>query len=115
LSRLSRNGQSAPTIERHRRSAASHLQVASYTAHAWHSRPGGRGRKVRDAGGGRVQVPAYVEYERATSVEHALTLLARFGPESRILAGGHSLIPMTKLCPPARMRDSGPNRASSRA
>jgi aerobic carbon-monoxide dehydrogenase medium subunit len=44
-----------------------------------------------------VQVPAYVEYERASSVEHALTLLARFGPESRILAGGHSLIPMMKL------------------
>lgn len=44
-----------------------------------------------------MQVPAYVEYERATSVEHALNLLARFGPESRILAGGHSLIPMMKL------------------
>jgi carbon-monoxide dehydrogenase medium subunit len=44
-----------------------------------------------------VQVPAYVEYEKATSVEHALTLLARFGPEARILAGGHSLIPMMKL------------------
>src|SRR5580693_313382 len=46
---------------------------------------------------GRVQVPAYVEYERATSVEHALALLTRFGPEARILAGGHSLIPMMKL------------------
>jgi aerobic carbon-monoxide dehydrogenase medium subunit len=45
----------------------------------------------------RVQVPAHVEYEKATSVEHALTLLARFGPEARILAGGHSLIPMMKL------------------
>jgi carbon-monoxide dehydrogenase medium subunit len=44
-----------------------------------------------------MQVPAYVEYERATSVEHALALLARFGPESRVLAGGHSLIPMMKL------------------
>jgi aerobic carbon-monoxide dehydrogenase medium subunit len=44
-----------------------------------------------------VQVPAYVEYERATTVEHALALLARFGPEARILAGGHSLIPMMKL------------------
>jgi len=44
-----------------------------------------------------VQVPAYVEYEKASSVEHALMLLARFGPESRILAGGHSLIPMMKL------------------
>jgi carbon-monoxide dehydrogenase medium subunit len=45
----------------------------------------------------RVQVPAHVEYEKATSVQHALTLLARFGPESRVLAGGHSLIPMMKL------------------
>jgi aerobic carbon-monoxide dehydrogenase medium subunit len=44
-----------------------------------------------------LQVPAYVEYERASSVEHALALLARFGPEARILAGGHSLIPMMKL------------------
>ena len=44
-----------------------------------------------------MQVPAYVEYEKATSVEHALRLLARFGPEARILAGGHSLIPMMKL------------------
>ena len=44
-----------------------------------------------------MQVPAHVEYEKATSVEHALALLARFGPESRILAGGHSLIPMMKL------------------
>jgi carbon-monoxide dehydrogenase medium subunit len=44
-----------------------------------------------------MQVPAYVEYEKATSIEHALTLLARFGPEARVLAGGHSLIPMMKL------------------
>jgi carbon-monoxide dehydrogenase medium subunit len=44
-----------------------------------------------------VQVPAHVEYEKAASVEHALGLLARFGPEASILAGGHSLIPMMKL------------------
>jgi len=44
-----------------------------------------------------MQVPAYVEYERATSVDNALALLARFGPEARVLAGGHSLIPMMKL------------------
>jgi carbon-monoxide dehydrogenase medium subunit len=44
-----------------------------------------------------VQVPAYVEYEKAASVEHAIALLTRFGPEARILAGGHSLIPMMKL------------------
>jgi carbon-monoxide dehydrogenase medium subunit len=44
-----------------------------------------------------MQVPAHVEYEKAASVEHALELLARYGPEARILAGGHSLIPMMKL------------------
>jgi carbon-monoxide dehydrogenase medium subunit len=44
-----------------------------------------------------VQVPAPFEYERATSVEHALDLLARLGPDARLLAGGHSLLPMMKL------------------
>jgi aerobic carbon-monoxide dehydrogenase medium subunit len=44
-----------------------------------------------------MQVPANFEYERATSVDHALALLAKSGPEARILAGGHSLIPMMKL------------------
>jgi aerobic carbon-monoxide dehydrogenase medium subunit len=42
-----------------------------------------------------MQVPSQVEYERATSVDHALTLLSR--PDTRVLAGGHSLIPMMKL------------------
>jgi carbon-monoxide dehydrogenase medium subunit len=42
-----------------------------------------------------MQVPSQVEYERATSVEHALSLLSR--PETRVVAGGHSLIPMMKL------------------
>src|SRR6201997_1101104 len=46
---------------------------------------------------GRMQVTAQVEYEKAASVEHALALLARYGPEARVLAGGHSLIPMMKL------------------
>lgn len=44
-----------------------------------------------------MQVPAQVEYEKAASVEHALALLARYAPGARILAGGHSLIPMMKL------------------
>jgi carbon-monoxide dehydrogenase medium subunit len=44
-----------------------------------------------------VQVPAPFQYERATSVEHALELLQRLGPEARLLAGGHSLLPMMKL------------------
>jgi carbon-monoxide dehydrogenase medium subunit len=44
-----------------------------------------------------MQVPAHVDYERATSVDHALALLTRYGPGARVLAGGHSLIPMMKL------------------
>jgi len=42
-----------------------------------------------------MQVPSQVEYERATSVDHALSLLSR--PDTRVVAGGHSLIPMMKL------------------
>ena len=44
-----------------------------------------------------MQTPAPFEYERATSVGHALALLERFGPEARLVAGGHSLLPMMKL------------------
>jgi len=44
-----------------------------------------------------LQVPAHFEYERATDVENALALLARYGPEARVVAGGHSLLPMMKL------------------
>lgn len=44
-----------------------------------------------------MQVPAQFEYQRATSVDQAIALLARHGPESRVVAGGHSLIPMMKL------------------
>ncbi|HET6546814.1 MAG TPA: xanthine dehydrogenase family protein subunit M [Solirubrobacter sp.] len=44
-----------------------------------------------------MQVPAPFGYERATSVDHALALLAELGPEARLLAGGHSLLPMMKL------------------
>jgi carbon-monoxide dehydrogenase medium subunit len=44
-----------------------------------------------------MQVPAHFEYDRATDVEEALALLARYGPEARVVAGGHSLLPMMKL------------------
>ena len=44
-----------------------------------------------------MQVPAQFDYEVATSVEEAIELLQRHGPEARLLAGGHSLIPMMKL------------------
>ncbi len=44
-----------------------------------------------------MQTPAPFEYERATSVDGAIAALARGGPEARIIAGGHSLLPMMKL------------------
>ena len=44
-----------------------------------------------------MQVPAPFEYERATSVDHAIGLLERLGSSSRLIAGGHSLLPMMKL------------------
>jgi len=44
-----------------------------------------------------MQTPAPFEYERAGSVDDALMLLERHGPEARLLAGGHSLLPMMKL------------------
>ena len=44
-----------------------------------------------------MQVPAPIEYERATSVEHAIALRSQLGDEARFIAGGHSLLPMMKL------------------
>jgi aerobic carbon-monoxide dehydrogenase medium subunit len=44
-----------------------------------------------------MQVPARFDYEVATSVEEAIDLLRRHGPEAHLVAGGHSLIPMMKL------------------
>lgn len=44
-----------------------------------------------------MQVPAPFEYERATSIDHAIALMERLGSEARIVAGGHSLLPMMKL------------------
>ena len=44
-----------------------------------------------------MQVPAPFEYARASSVDEAIALLERLGPEARLVAGGHSLLPMMKL------------------
>jgi aerobic carbon-monoxide dehydrogenase medium subunit len=44
-----------------------------------------------------MQVPGPFEYERATSVDDAVGLLDRLGEDARIVAGGHSLLPMMKL------------------
>jgi aerobic carbon-monoxide dehydrogenase medium subunit len=44
-----------------------------------------------------VQTPASFEYERATTVEGVIASLQKAGSGARIIAGGHSLLPMMKL------------------
>ncbi|HTJ25384.1 MAG TPA: xanthine dehydrogenase family protein subunit M [Candidatus Limnocylindria bacterium] len=42
-------------------------------------------------------IPAAFDYVRAESVEDAIRLLREHGEDAKLLAGGHSLIPMMKL------------------
>ena len=54
-------------------------------------------------------IPAPFEYRRASSAEEALSLLAEHGDEAKLLAGGHSLLPLMKLrlATPAFLVDVG--------
>ena len=42
-------------------------------------------------------IPAKFDYKPAQSKEEALSLLAEYGDEAKLLAGGHSLLPLMKL------------------
>lgn len=42
-------------------------------------------------------IPGSFEYHRPASVDEAVALLAEHGDEGRVIAGGHSLVPMMKL------------------
>ena len=42
-------------------------------------------------------IPASFDYQRATSVDEALAALAEHGDDAKLLAGGHSLLPLMKL------------------
>ena len=42
-------------------------------------------------------IPAAFDYEVADSAAHALSLLADYGEDAKLLAGGHSLLPMMKI------------------
>jgi carbon-monoxide dehydrogenase medium subunit len=44
-----------------------------------------------------MQTPAPFGYARATTVDDAIATLQRLGSEARVIAGGHSLLPMMKL------------------
>ena len=54
-------------------------------------------------------IPAAFDYQVADSAEHAVALLAEHGDEAKILAGGHSLIPMMRfrLATPSVLVDVG--------
>lgn len=53
--------------------------------------------------------PSAFEYHRAASVSDALALMAQFGDDAKVLAGGHSLLPVMKLrfASPAHLIDIG--------
>lgn len=42
-------------------------------------------------------IPAAFDFVRAENAEHAIQLLGEHGDESKLMAGGHSLLPMMKL------------------
>jgi len=42
-------------------------------------------------------IPAAFDYQRADSAEQAIALLTEHGDEAKLLAGGHSLLPLMKL------------------
>lgn len=54
-------------------------------------------------------IPAAFDYKRAGSAEEAMSLLAEHGDDAKLLAGGHSLIPLMKyrLASPAVIIDIG--------
>ncbi|HZU16138.1 MAG TPA: xanthine dehydrogenase family protein subunit M [Candidatus Dormibacteraeota bacterium] len=57
-------------------------------------------------------IPAAFEYARATTVQEASDLLRRYGEEAKVLAGGHSLIPLMRLrlAQPSALVDINPVR-----
>src|SRR6516165_804979 len=62
-------------------------------------RPAGwiKKEKARSTGRRSRMIPAPFAYHRPRSLDETLGLLAHHGEEARVVAGGHSLIPMMKL------------------
>ncbi|MBT4067814.1 MAG: xanthine dehydrogenase family protein subunit M, partial [Candidatus Marinimicrobia bacterium] len=42
-------------------------------------------------------IPESFDYQRASTVSEAISLLQKHGEDAKILAGGHSLVPTMKL------------------
>lgn len=62
----------------------------------------------RRKGGGKV-IPAAFDYQRASTLDEALSILADRGEDAKLLAGGHSLLPLMRLrlATPAVLVDIG--------
>ena len=57
-------------------------------------------------------IPAAFEYARATTVQEASDLLRQYGEEAKVLAGGHSIVPLMRLrfARPSALVDINPVR-----
>jgi carbon-monoxide dehydrogenase medium subunit len=57
-------------------------------------------------------IPAPFDYQRADSVEDAVRILSEGGDDAKVIAGGHSLLPLMKLrlAAPSLLVDIGPLR-----
>jgi carbon-monoxide dehydrogenase medium subunit len=66
-------------------------------------------RVVIQMGEGRPMKPPVFDYERPANLRAALEALSRHGSKAKLLAGGHSLIPMLNMrtIAPARLIDVG--------
>lgn len=51
------------------------------------------GKEIR----GATVIPAAFDFKRASSAAEAISLIGQYGDEAKLLAGGHSLIPLMKL------------------
>ena len=68
---------------------------------------------LKDRGkGDGMQVPAPVEYERATTIDEAIALLERYGDEARLFAGASGIGTPTVGSSPATVSASGVRRAA---
>jgi len=47
-------------------------------------------------------IPASFDYVRAESVDEAIGLLSEHGDDAKLLAGGHSLLPLMSFAWPSR-------------
>ncbi|MFL6102074.1 MAG: FAD binding domain-containing protein, partial [Actinomycetes bacterium] len=54
-------------------------------------------------------IPAAFDYEVAESADHAVSLLGEHGEDAKLLAGGHSLLPLmrVRLAAPSVLVDIG--------